>query len=73
MLKLSRIGPHEWRFVYPAIFEELMQEFHTGCEFYEEGRRAGRGPFEAGCRTSIPEPLFQGGRTLHPPLPVESR
>ncbi len=40
MLKLSRIGPHQWRFVYPAIFEELVDEFHTGCEFYEEGRVA---------------------------------
>jgi hypothetical protein len=73
MLKLSRLGPHEWRFVYPSILQELMQEFNTGCELNEEDRRAGRNLLGAGCRTSIPEPLFQGGRTLHPPLPVESR
>ncbi len=37
MLELSRVAPHEWKFVYPAIHDDLMNEFHTGCESYEEG------------------------------------
>ncbi len=37
MLKLSRVAPHEWEFVYPAIYRDLMDEFHAGCELYEEG------------------------------------
>jgi tetratricopeptide (TPR) repeat protein len=37
MLELSRVAPHEWEFVYPAIYDDLMDEFHTGCESYEEG------------------------------------
>ena len=37
MLELSRVAPHEWEFVYPAIYSDLMNEFHTGCESYEEG------------------------------------
>ena len=37
MLKLSRVAPHEWEFVYPDIYNDLMDEFHSGCEFYEEG------------------------------------
>jgi len=37
MLELSRVAPHEWEFVYPAIYDDLMNEFHTGCESYEEG------------------------------------
>ena len=37
MLKLSPVGPHEWRFVYPDTYEEMMDQFHTGCESYEEG------------------------------------
>jgi len=36
MLKLSRVAPHEWEFVYPAIYGDLMDEFHAGCELYEE-------------------------------------
>lgn len=35
MLKLCRVAPHEWAFVYPDIYDELMDEFHAGCEFYE--------------------------------------
>ena len=37
MLELSRVAPHEWEFVYPAIYDDLMDEFHTGCESYKEG------------------------------------
>ena len=37
MLELSRVAPHEWEFVYPAIYDDLMDEFYTGCESYEEG------------------------------------
>lgn len=37
MLKLSRVAPHEWEFVYPDIYDDLMDEFHAGCELYEEG------------------------------------
>ena len=44
MLKLSRVAPHEWEFVYPNIYRELMEQFHEGCELYEEGEfdRAGK-------------------------------
>jgi len=38
MLRLSRLGPHEWQFVYPDLYRELMDEFHAGCELFEEGR-----------------------------------
>jgi len=37
MLKLSRVAPHEWEFVYPDISGDLMDQFHAGCELYEEG------------------------------------
>jgi tetratricopeptide (TPR) repeat protein len=37
MLKLCRVAPHEWEFVYPDIYGDLMDEFHSGCELYEEG------------------------------------
>ncbi len=37
MLKLSPVGPHEWEFVYSDIYYELTNQFHTGCESYEEG------------------------------------
>ena len=37
MLKLSRVAPHEWRFVYSDIYDNLMDEFDSGCEFYEQG------------------------------------
>ena len=36
MLKLSRVDPHEWRFVYPDIYKQLREQFDTGCEFYRE-------------------------------------
>ncbi len=38
MLKLPRVAPHEWQFVYPDIYADLMSEFHIGCELYEEGK-----------------------------------
>jgi tetratricopeptide (TPR) repeat protein len=37
MLKLSRVAPHEWEFVFPGVFNDLMDQFHSGCEFHEEG------------------------------------
>jgi tetratricopeptide (TPR) repeat protein len=37
MLKLSRMAPHQWEFVYPEIYGDLIDEFNTGCEFYEQG------------------------------------
>jgi len=37
MLKLSRVTPHRWEFVYPPVYRELMDEFDEGCELYEEG------------------------------------
>ena len=37
MLRLASVGPHEWRFVYPALYEELMARFHDGCEMFECG------------------------------------
>ncbi len=37
MLKLSRMAPHEWEFVHPDIYVDLMEEFNRGCELYEEG------------------------------------
>ena len=37
MLKLSRVAPHEWKFVYPDVYNDLMDEFHTGCDSYENG------------------------------------
>jgi tetratricopeptide (TPR) repeat protein len=37
MLKLARVAPHEWEFVYPDIYDNLVDEFNTGCELYEQG------------------------------------
>jgi len=37
MLKLSRVAPHEWEFVFPDAYNDLMDDFHSGCESYEEG------------------------------------
>ncbi|MCX5990896.1 MAG: tetratricopeptide repeat protein [Chloroflexi bacterium] len=37
MLKLTRVAPHEWEFVYPDIYDNLMDEFNAGCEIYEQG------------------------------------
>jgi tetratricopeptide (TPR) repeat protein len=37
MLKLSRVAQHEWEFVFPDAYNDLMDEFHSGCESYEEG------------------------------------
>lgn len=44
MLKLERRGPHEWEFVYPPMYREMMDEFYEGCERFSEGdfRRAER-------------------------------
>ena len=37
MLKLSRVAPHQWEFVFPDVYNDLMDEFYSGCEFCEEG------------------------------------
>jgi tetratricopeptide (TPR) repeat protein len=37
MLKLSQVALHEWKFVWPDIYDDLMDEFDTGCEAYEAG------------------------------------
>ncbi len=37
MLKLSRMAPHGWEFIYPDIYPNLMDSFHAGCESYGEG------------------------------------
>jgi tetratricopeptide (TPR) repeat protein len=37
MLKLYRAASHEWEFVYPKIYDQLMDEFNKGCESFEEG------------------------------------
>lgn len=37
MLKLDQVARCEWEFVYPDIYEDLMDEFDLGCEFYERG------------------------------------
>ena len=37
MLKLSRVAPHEWEFVYSDRYDSLMDKFGAGCEFYEQG------------------------------------
>ncbi len=37
MLKVRQVAPHEWEFVYPRIYDELMDEFDEGCEFYHQG------------------------------------
>jgi tetratricopeptide (TPR) repeat protein len=37
MLKLSEVATHQWEFVYPVIYNRLMDEFHSGCDAFEEG------------------------------------
>ncbi len=37
MLTLKKYGSHQWEFAYPPIFEQVMDEFHMGCEFLEQG------------------------------------
>ncbi len=38
MLKVETMGQHQWRFVHPVGYEELMDRFDAGCELFEEGR-----------------------------------
>ena len=38
MLKLNEVAPHEWEFVYPEIYYRLMDEFHSGCDAFDEGK-----------------------------------
>ncbi len=38
MLKLARLGPHEWGFEYPDIYQELKKDFNLGCELFEAGK-----------------------------------
>jgi tetratricopeptide (TPR) repeat protein len=37
MLKLSPVAPHQWEFVVPDVYNDLQDEFFSGCESYEEG------------------------------------
>jgi len=38
MIKVKEVGKHEWRFVYPPQYYELMDKFHKGIELWETGR-----------------------------------
>lgn len=38
MLTLEEVGPREWRFVYPELYDELMEQFDRGVEFLEAGQ-----------------------------------
>jgi tetratricopeptide (TPR) repeat protein len=37
MLKFSPVAAHEWEFAFPDVYNDLRDEFYSGCEFYEEG------------------------------------
>jgi len=37
MIKLSPRAPHEWEFVFSDVYNDLMNQFHSGCESYEQG------------------------------------
>ncbi|MFC1919783.1 tetratricopeptide repeat protein [Chloroflexota bacterium] len=37
MLRLSPVSPNEWEFVYPEEYHRVMDQFHRGCESYEQG------------------------------------
>lgn len=37
MLKLTPVAPHEWEFVYPKVYDDLMDEFYRGCDLYDAG------------------------------------
>jgi tetratricopeptide (TPR) repeat protein len=37
MAKLSEVDTHQREFVYPEIYDRLMDEFHSGCDAFEEG------------------------------------
>jgi len=37
MLKVEQIGEHEWRFVYPPKYRQLMDKFDEGIELWETG------------------------------------
>lgn len=48
MLQLSQVDPHAWTFVWPDIYDELVDEFNAGCEAYEAGDLdKARGIFQA--------------------------
>jgi len=36
MLKVEQVGEHEWRFVYPPKYDELMDKFGEGIELWED-------------------------------------
>lgn len=38
MLTLEEVGPRQWRFVYPELYDELMERFHRGVELLEAGQ-----------------------------------
>lgn len=35
MLKVEQTGEHEWEFIYPPEYNELMDKFHEGIELWE--------------------------------------
>ena len=37
MLEVEQIGEHEWRFVYPPKYDELMDKFGEGIELWQTG------------------------------------
>ena len=37
MLRLKRLGPHEWEFVHPDGYGDTMDELERGCDLYESG------------------------------------
>ena len=41
MLKLSQVAPQEWEFVYSDRYDNLMDKFDAGCEFYGQGNLDG--------------------------------
>jgi hypothetical protein len=37
MLKVEEVAKHEWRFIYPPKYEELMDKFGEGIELWQMG------------------------------------
>ena len=37
MLTLSQVAPHQWEFVYPDVYDNLMDEFYAGLDLYQQG------------------------------------
>jgi len=37
MLKVEEVEKHEWEFIYPPVYRELIDKFHEGIELWETG------------------------------------